>query len=83
MSKSDTRNEVLEFIQTYFKANSLTPTVREIAEGTGLRSTSTVHYHLEGLAIAGLIELGDGKSRAIKLKHTPGQPCLMCGHTAV
>lgn len=33
-----------------------TPSVREICEATGLKSTSTVHHHLSALEEKGLIE---------------------------
>ncbi len=43
------------------------PTVREICQGTGLSSTSTVHTHLKTLEKLGYITKDDGKNRAIKI----------------
>jgi len=39
----------------------------------GLKSPSTVHFHLKHLEEAGVIEKGAGKGRAITLKETPVQ----------
>ena len=41
----------------------------------GLRSPSTVHFHLKKLADAGVIEIGAGKGRAITLTH-PAAPSV-------
>lgn len=40
-----------------------TPSVREICEATGLKSTSTVHHHLSALEEKGLIEREHGLNR--------------------
>ena len=49
--------------------------MREIGEAVGLRSPSTVHFHLKKLADAGVIEIGAGKGRAITLTH-PAAPSV-------
>ena len=41
--------------------------MREIGEAVGLKSPSTVHFHLKHLEEAGVIEKGAGKGRAIAL----------------
>ena len=43
-----------------------TPTIREICEATGLKSTSTVHGHLKSLEESGYLSLGKGH-RSIRL----------------
>jgi repressor LexA len=43
------------------------PSIRELGEALGLKSTSTIHYHLTGLAERGLIRWDKGKNRAIQL----------------
>ncbi len=43
------------------------PSVREICNATGLRSTSTVHLHLKTLEERGLIERDHGMNRCIRL----------------
>jgi repressor LexA len=44
--------------------------VREIARAVGLASTSAVHHHLEILERDGLLERGEGISRALRLTPT-------------
>ncbi len=44
-----------------------TPSVREICEATGLKSTSTVHHHLSALEEKGLIEREHGLNRCIRI----------------
>lgn len=43
------------------------PSVREICNATGLKSTSTVHLHLKTLEERGLIERDHGMNRCIRL----------------
>lgn len=43
------------------------PSVRELCQATGLKSTSTVHLHLKNLEERGLIEREPGLNRCIKL----------------
>ena len=43
------------------------PSVREICEHTGLKSTSTVHLHLKSLEEKGLIERDKGLNRSIRI----------------
>lgn len=43
------------------------PSVREICEATGLKSTSTIHLHLKNLEEKGLIEREHGVNRCIKV----------------
>ena len=69
--------------------NGRIPSVRELCDATGFRSTSTVAYHLKALEERGLIEREEGLNRCIRLKNeqptakvplmgrvTAGQPIL-------
>lgn len=56
--------EILNFIAEHIDLFGWAPTVREICERTGLRSTSTVHHHLRRLEELGLIVRGSRQSRA-------------------
>lgn len=59
---------VVEFMKKFFLENGKMPTVREI--GTQLfnvKTTNGVKGHLDRLAAKGIIILGDGKSRSIKI----------------
>lgn len=58
-------DEILEFIKDYIRCENMAPSVREICEGVGIRSTSTVHRYLHKLEEDGRIHMADGKNRAI------------------
>ncbi|HBM74322.1 MAG TPA: repressor LexA, partial [Clostridiaceae bacterium] len=45
--KSDKQLQILEFIKKEIKQKGYPPSVREICIAVGLKSTSTVHGHLE------------------------------------
>ncbi|HZX47100.1 MAG TPA: transcriptional repressor LexA [Clostridia bacterium] len=59
--------EVLEFIKSEHFKKGYPPSVREICEAVGLKSTSTVHGHLERLERKGLIRRDPTKPRAIEV----------------
>lgn len=60
---------IYEFILSFTNQNGYPPSVREIAEAVGLKSPSTVHFHLKSLEDAGVITRGAGKTRAITAVH--------------
>lgn len=71
MNINDTQKKVYEFILQYLDDNNYPPTVREICSKLGLKSTSTVQYHLKKLESQGLITFG-GKNRAITVTERRG-----------
>jgi len=64
---STKQSEILAFLSRFMADNGYPPSVREIAAGVGLRSTASVHYHLEALRRAGLIDMDGSKNRTICL----------------
>ncbi|NLB50994.1 MAG: transcriptional repressor LexA [Clostridiaceae bacterium] len=62
-----TLDAVYEFICDYIREYSFAPSVRDIGQGVGLRSTSTVYSHLKRLAADGRIEMDPGKRRSIRV----------------
>lgn len=56
---------ILEFIQDRIKTKGYPPSVREIGEAVGLKSSSTVHAHLVQLEEKGYIRKDPTKPRAI------------------
>lgn len=56
---------ILEFIQERIKTKGYPPSVREIGEAVGLKSSSTVHAHLVQLEEKGYIKRDPAKPRAI------------------
>ena len=64
---SNKREQILNFLIQFMNEHGYAPTVREICNAVGLQSTVTVHYHLNALRDAGLIEMDEMKKRAISL----------------
>ena len=64
---SNKREQILNFLTQFMNEHGYAPTVREICSAVGLQSTATVHYHLNALRDAGLIEMDEMKKRAISL----------------
>ncbi|MCX7903985.1 MAG: transcriptional repressor LexA [Caloramator sp.] len=66
-NNKDKQQEILDFIKKEIATRGYPPSVREICEAVGLRSTSTVHGHLERLEKKGFIRRNPSKPRAIEL----------------
>ena len=64
---SSRQREILDFIKNRVKQKGYPPSVREIGEGVGLASSSTVHGHLERLEKKGFIRRDPTKPRAIEI----------------
>lgn len=74
---SERLQRILDFIWAYWRQAGSSPSVREIAEGAGISSTSVVAYHLKGLRRRGLIHLPAARlSRGIV---PTGAACPCCG----
>ncbi len=63
----DKQQEIYEFLKIYTENNGYPPSVREICEGVGLKSTSSVHGHLKRLEGKGLIKRNPTKPRALEI----------------
>lgn len=61
------QREVLDFICKEVASKGYPPSVREIGEGLGLSSSSTVHSHLATLESKGLIRRDPSRSRALEV----------------
>jgi len=59
--------DILNFIKNQIQKKGYPPSVREICKGVDLKSTSTVHRHLEKLEIKGYIRKDPTKPRAIEI----------------
>ncbi|MCF8020785.1 transcriptional repressor of the SOS regulon [Petrocella atlantisensis] len=58
---------ILDFLKQEILSKGYPPSVREIGEAVGLKSTSTVHGHLERLEKKGIIRRDPTKPRAIEI----------------
>lgn len=61
------QQEILEYIKSCILAKGYPPAVREICEAVHLKSTSSVHSHLETLEKNGYIRRDPTKPRAIEI----------------
>ena len=64
-SLSPKQQQIYDYIVDFSAQHGYPPSVREIGEYVGLKSPSTVHFHLKGLKAAGFISQQEGKTRAI------------------
>ncbi|MGN0161237.1 MAG: transcriptional repressor LexA, partial [Lachnospiraceae bacterium] len=61
------QSEILEFIKSEILKKGYPPAVRDICEAVNLKSTSSVHSHLETLEKNGYIRRDPSKPRAIEI----------------
>lgn len=64
---SKKQQQILEYIKSQILERGFPPAVREICEAVGLKSTSSVHSHLETLEKNGYIRRDPTKPRAIEI----------------
>ena len=64
---SHQENKILTFIKQYISDNGYPPTIREICQGVGLSSPSTVHHHLRNLEEKGVLLRNPTKPRALEI----------------
>ena len=69
--RGDNQMKILEFIKQEIQNKSYPPSVREICDAVGLKSTSTVHGHLTRLEKRGLIRRDSTKPRAMEVLDDP------------
>ena len=64
---TDKQREILEYMEEQILSKGYPPTVRDICEAVNLKSTSSVHSHLETLEKNGYIRRDPTKPRAIEI----------------
>ena len=66
---------IVDFVEQFVQENGYAPSIREIGEAVGLRSTASVSYHLRQLQEKGLLMSpgSKGRKRAISTGVRPGQ----------
>lgn len=63
------RRQILDFVARTIEERGYPPTVREIGAEIGLKSTSSVHYHLRVLEEKGYITRDGSLTRALRVAH--------------
>ena len=71
---SKMQQRIYDFIAETIQEQGYPPSVREIGDAVGLKSPSTVHFHLKHLEELGVIGKSAGKGRAITLTQEPQEP---------
>lgn len=61
------QREILEYIKQEILNRGYPPTVRELCDAVHLKSTSSIHSHLESLEKNGYIRRDPSKPRAIEI----------------
>lgn len=70
---TERQREVLDFIQAKIQRDGYPPTIREIGDQLGIRSTNGVNDHLKALAKKGYLQRTEAKSRACVPTTEPDQ----------
>ena len=71
---TDREKEMLQIIVKLMEERGFPPTIREIGEAAGIRSTNGVRYFLNRLEAKGKIRLNPGLARGIELTSPPPRP---------
>ena len=64
---TERQRQIIDFIEKCLVEKGYPPTVREIGEAVGLRSSATVHSHLGSIEKKGFLKRDSSKGRAISL----------------
>jgi repressor LexA len=64
---TDIERKILDFMVQYLRSNTYQPSIREIGERFGIKSTKTVSEHLQSLADKGFLERDPSRSRGVKI----------------
>ena len=81
-SSAQNQQKILDFIKSEIDLKGYPPSVREICAAVGLKSTSTVHAHLNHLERQGLIRRDSTKPRALEVldgSHQRGRSVPLVG----
>jgi repressor LexA len=79
---TEIERKILDFMVQYLRANTYQPSIREIGERFGIKSTKTVSEHLQALADKGCLERDPSRSRGVKIlgvdlsANTVAVPCF-------
>ena len=65
------QQRIYDYIAQALREQGYPPSVREIGEAVGLKSPSTVHFHLKHMEEMGVLTKGAGKGRALTLAQPP------------
>lgn len=64
---NEMERKILDFMVQYLRENTYQPSIREIGERFGIKSTKTVSEHLQALASKGHLERDPSRSRGVRI----------------
>jgi repressor LexA len=64
---TDLERKILDYMVQYLRANTFQPSIREIGEEFGIKSTKTVSEHLRALDEKGYLDRDPSRSRGVRL----------------
>jgi len=67
LSLTEIERKILDYMVVYLRSNTYQPSIREIGERFGIKSTKTVSEHLQALADKGFLERDPSRSRGVKI----------------
>ena len=67
IAPTDIERRILDFMVEYLRSNTYQPSIREIGERFGIKSTKTVSEHLQALAQKGFLERDSSRSRGVRI----------------
>lgn len=70
---------LMDYIRRFTEENGYTPSVREIAQECGIKSTATVHSYLERLQTRGLLSKANNKKRSMTIGRSSGVSIPLIG----
>ena len=72
MVKEEKLTMVMDYIRRFIEENGYTPSVREIGQECGIKSTATVHSYLEKLQTRGFLNKATNKKRSVTIGKSSG-----------
>ena len=79
MINEEKLTKVMDYIRKFSEENGYTPSVREIAQECGIKSTATVHSYLEKLQTKGFLNKTTNKKRSVTLSKSAGVTIPLVG----
>jgi len=64
---SEIERRIFDYMVSYLRRNTYQPSIREIGEEFGIKSTKTVSEHLKALAEKGFLERDPSRSRGVRI----------------
>jgi repressor LexA len=64
---TEIERRILDYMVSYLRMNTYQPSIREIGEQFGIKSTKTVSEHLQTLADKGYLERDPSRSRGVRI----------------